>query len=188
MTTSASRGSDSEMSRRLCSRAPETTMQFLVGGIHQPVYVPEQTFARPGVRPLRRCNEVGAKRAPGAAEYPPPRANRGERGLVDEPPVRTLRAQARVVERVLRVAVDGRPRVPEDPPQPERPPGAHVERVRLAQALGLPRLGRLPVLRQRRLLALRRGPRQLREPDRLARVAVAVHHIAVEPRDLHAVR
>ena len=39
-----------------------------------------------------------------------------------------------------------------------------------------PRLGRLPVLRQRRLLALRRGPRQLGQPDRLAAVAVAVHH------------
>src|SRR4051795_5185708 len=46
MTTRASRGRDSEMSRRLCSRAPETTMQFLVGGIRRPVYGGEQTFAR----------------------------------------------------------------------------------------------------------------------------------------------
>src|SRR4051794_36869452 len=127
MTTSASRGSDSEMSRRLCSRAPETTMQFLVGGIHEPVYVPEQTFARDGVRTLRRSHKVGAKCARKSAESPRHRAERGERRLVDEPAAGTLRAQARVVERVLRVAVDRRPRVPEDPPQPERPPRAHVE-------------------------------------------------------------
>src|SRR4051794_36645155 len=120
MTTSASRGSDSEMSRRLCSRAPETTMQFLVGGIQQPVYVPEQTFARTGVRTLRRSNEVCANCA--SAEAPRHRAEGRERRLVDDPPARELRPQPRVVERVARLAVDRRPRVPEDPPEPERAP------------------------------------------------------------------
>src|SRR5690242_3847079 len=100
MTTSASRGSDSEMSRRLCSRAPETTMQFLVGGIRGPVYVPEQTFAPHRVRTLRRSHRVGAKR--GSAEALRHRAERRERGLVDDPAARKLRPEARVVERVLR--------------------------------------------------------------------------------------
>src|SRR6185312_17266979 len=62
MTTSASRGRDSEMSRRLCSRAPDMTIEFLFGGIHLPVYVPEQTFARQCSRTLRRRREVGANR------------------------------------------------------------------------------------------------------------------------------
>src|SRR5262245_25667095 len=127
MTTSASRGSDSEMSRRLCSRAPEMTMQFLVGGIPQSVYVREQTFARLGVRTLRRSHEVGAERV--SAVTPRHRAERAERRLVDEPPVGPQRPQARVVERVLRRPVDRGPRVPEDPPEPERGAGADIEPV-----------------------------------------------------------
>src|SRR3954462_15967378 len=99
MTTSASRGSDSEMSRRLCSRAPETKMQFLVGCIRRPEYVPEQTFARHCVRTLRRSDGVGAKRR--TAEAHRHRAEGRHRGLVDEPAARKPRPQARVVERVL---------------------------------------------------------------------------------------
>src|SRR4051812_39597254 len=109
MTTSASRGSDSEMSRRLCSRAPEITMQFFVGGIRQPIYGPEQTFAPQRVRTLRRSNEVGANEA--SAEAPRHRPEGAHGRLVDQPAARELRPQAGVVERVLRVAVDRRPRV-----------------------------------------------------------------------------
>src|SRR4051794_851366 len=83
MTTSASRGRDSEMSRRLCSRAPETTMQFLVGGIRRAVYEGEQTFARKCSRTLRRTRELGAKRA--SAEAPRHRAEGGQGRLVGEP-------------------------------------------------------------------------------------------------------
>src|ERR671932_1543381 len=177
MTTSESLGSDTEMSRRLCSRAPETTMQFLVGGIQGAVYGREQTFARIGVRTLRRSHQDDA----GCVSLVTlgHRAERRERRLVGEPAARKDRPQARVVERVLRVAVDRRPRVPEDPPEPERPPRAHVQRVRLAQPLGLPALRRLPVLRQRGLAALRRRPRQLGQPDRLAAGAAVVLYPSV---------
>src|SRR4029078_10163511 len=125
MTTSASRGRDSEMSRRLCSRAPEMTIEFLFGVIRPPVYVPEQTFARQCSRTLRRRREVGADRV--SAVSPHRRPEGGERGLVAQAPVGPLRPQARVVEGVLRVAVDGRPRVPEDPPEPEGRPRAQVQ-------------------------------------------------------------
>src|ERR1700679_645879 len=43
MTTSASRGSSSEMSLRLCSRAPETTI-LLPDAIDETFYDGEQTF------------------------------------------------------------------------------------------------------------------------------------------------
>src|SRR6476619_7290207 len=99
MTTSASRGRASEMSRRLCSRAPEMTIEFLFGGIRHPVYVPEQTFARQCSRTLRRRSELGAKRV--SAVPPDRRPERRERGLVDEAPVGPLRPQARIVEGVL---------------------------------------------------------------------------------------
>src|SRR4029079_4177040 len=118
MTTSASRGRESEMSRRLCSRAPEMTIEFLFGGIRHPVYVPEQTFARLRSRTLRRRREVGANRVSAVPPHRPP--ERRERGLVDEAPVGPPGPEARVVEGVLRVPVDRRPRVPEDPPEPAR--------------------------------------------------------------------
>ena len=44
ITTSASRGSVSEMSLRLCSRAPETTI-WLLAAISSSLYEGEQTFA-----------------------------------------------------------------------------------------------------------------------------------------------
>src|SRR6478609_8405247 len=89
MTTSASRGRDSEMSRRLCSRAPDMTIEFLFGGINHAVYVPEQTFARHCSRTLRRRREVGANRV--SAVSPRRLPERGERGLVDDAPVGPLR-------------------------------------------------------------------------------------------------
>src|SRR5690348_16665338 len=55
ITTSASRGSSREMSFRLCSRAPETTI-LLPGAIKPPFYDGEQMFvSEPHEAKLARC-------------------------------------------------------------------------------------------------------------------------------------
>src|ERR671922_2814369 len=90
MTTSDSRGSDSEMSRRLCSRAPEMTIAFLFGGIHGVVYVGERTFASLGSRTFRRS----------ALEAARDRPERAERRLAHRSPARVQPPQAAVGERV----------------------------------------------------------------------------------------
>src|SRR3954466_10466532 len=86
MTTSASRGIFSEMSRRLCSRAPETTME-LFDGIRQPIYGPEQTFPSNRTRTLRGS----------ARETARDRAKRAQSGLADGPPDAVQAPQAAVV-------------------------------------------------------------------------------------------
>src|SRR5437588_5424384 len=64
MTTSASRGSASEMSLRLCSRAPETT-SCSPAAISRALYDPEQMFAcalQAGAHVLVRHRLVGESR------------------------------------------------------------------------------------------------------------------------------
>src|SRR5690349_2029392 len=94
-------------------------------------------------------------------------------------------AQPREVERVRRAVVGG-PRVPVDPLQAQLLARLDVELVGGGELLRLAGLGDLPAAQVLRL-ALRAGPRELGQPDRLAPVAVVVHDLAVQPRDLEAV-
>src|SRR4051794_34734151 len=115
MTTRASRGMETVTSLRLCSRAPETTMESW-RGIHKPVYV------APGTRALAELPddaESGAARARHVA--------RGVAGADDQPVAAGLE---RAVPEAAPEADGGRPggaRLGEAAPQ--RDP-AHAPRAR----------------------------------------------------------